>query len=101
MMNKIRMMDKMEMVGIQIRQCQKIEKRIKFIVENSEKMIKAMYEKAGRESLEYLKNDDLSVYTLWRGQRIDDYMFSNLFATYSNGEYVSEVRRDMAKGEEE
>ena len=73
---------------IQENQIRWMEKKIRFIIENGEEMIVQMRIKQGEELSKFATNKD--DYGLWRGQKIDDYVLSNLM----NEEY-SDIRRDM------
>lgn len=90
---------KMEIVEIQMRQIQSMKAKIQFICENADAMVEAMEEKARTTQIEYLNDENIDPYKLWRGASIDQYMLNNLFSgRYSDsGEYISEVRRDMEK----
>ena len=74
---------KMEIVEIQMRQVRSMKAKIQFI--------EAMEEKARTTQIEFLNQENNDAYTLWRGDRIEHYLFGNLLNDHS------EVRKDMEK----
>ena len=82
---------KMEIVEIQMRQVRSMKAKIQFICENADAMIEAMEEKARTTQIEFLNQENNDAYTLWRGDRIEHYLFGNLLNDHS------EVRKDMKK----
>lgn len=71
-------------------QIQRMEAKLRFIVENAEDMITQIRIKQAEELAKYATSSD--VYSLWRGSTMEFYVLGNLM----NKEY-SEIRRDMNK----
>ena len=92
-----------EITKIMCDQVHRMESKLRFLADNVDEIIRQLRIRQAFELDAYARNCDGSssgyngVYSLWRGQSIDNYVMNNLFSgRYSDsGKYISELRRDL------
>jgi hypothetical protein len=78
-----------EILEIQIKQLAEKEAELRFIAENVDRLIEAMYEKAEESRVDYSHRD---AYDLWRGQSID----YSMRHTNNTNELYYKVQQEVA-----
>ena len=92
-----------EITKIMCDQVHGMETKLRIIADNVDEIIRQLRIKQAKELDNYARNCDGSsngyngVYSLWRGQSIDNYVLNNLLSgRYSDsGKYISELKADL------